>query len=448
MTDRHVYATESAALPGTFDNEYPNLDAAWTAASNDDAIYIHSGTYSGSGTNVHLTLQTKTGISINGFAGDTMPILDVKSAADTAFVTKVGVVFDGLHLRDPNFYCIRLDTGSYGVEFLNGILEIAGGVEGMLGNHNSVDNIKLSGSTVYQKNDQSAPANNTYGIRSIGTGDVGWFVEGNEFYGLKYHISAGASSSFTMTQNLHRNDEAARNNTVYAINWKVTAGTSIAKNSVFDEMGRGIDFGSGNDGFLSASNNTFFNNQYGIACWGRYLGEIKNNIFLANDTAIVGDSGGDQPAPDTNCLFDNLSDVVDYTADINSVTDDPGLIDALGGNYSIDDTSPCFDAGLTLSYITDDYVALARPQGAGYDIGAYEVFVPIVQFQSFASSSLSGSAFPGYIIRSMGEANNDRQKRRRTAEDAVDQLDQVPFAYTVPGPFGLRGRSASYKVTQ
>jgi hypothetical protein len=251
-----------------------------------------------------------------------------------------------------------------------------------------------------------------------------------------------------MEQNLHRNDQAARNNAVYAINWKVTAGSSIVKNSIFDEMGRAIDFGSGNDGFLSASNNTFFNNQYGIACWGRYLGEIKNNIFLANDTAIVGDGGGDQPAPDTNCLFDNSSDVVDYTADINSVTDDPGLIDALRGNYSIDDTSPCFDVGLTLSYITDDYVALARPQGVGYDIGAYEVYVPIVQFQTPAASSLSGSAFPDYIIRLADEANKDRQKRRRTAEDAVDQLDQIPFSLSVPGPFSLRGRSGSYEVTR
>jgi hypothetical protein len=35
--------------------------------------------------------------------------------------------------------------------------------------------------------------------------------------------------------------------------------------------------------------------------------------------------------------------------------------------------SPCIDAGIALADVTDDFLGNHRPEGAGYDIGAYEV---------------------------------------------------------------------------
>jgi len=34
--------------------------------------------------------------------------------------------------------------------------------------------------------------------------------------------------------------------------------------------------------------------------------------------------------------------------------------------------SPAIDAGVTISSITTDFFGTSRPQGTGYDIGAYE----------------------------------------------------------------------------
>jgi len=35
--------------------------------------------------------------------------------------------------------------------------------------------------------------------------------------------------------------------------------------------------------------------------------------------------------------------------------------------------SPATDAGLTLALVPNDYYGTSRPQGNGYDIGAYEL---------------------------------------------------------------------------
>ena len=41
-------------------------------------------------------------------------------------------------------------------------------------------------------------------------------------------------------------------------------------------------------------------------------------------------------------------------------------------DYHLQSTSPAINAGITLSGVTNDYDGNSRPQGAGYDIGAYE----------------------------------------------------------------------------
>ncbi|MFH0920519.1 MAG: choice-of-anchor Q domain-containing protein [Fibrobacterota bacterium] len=57
--------------------------------------------------------------------------------------------------------------------------------------------------------------------------------------------------------------------------------------------------------------------------------------------------------------------------DSNSIAGDPqfNIGHSLAGN------SPCIDAGMTLATVTDDYNNASRPQGDGYDIGAFEYSV-------------------------------------------------------------------------
>jgi hypothetical protein len=56
--------------------------------------------------------------------------------------------------------------------------------------------------------------------------------------------------------------------------------------------------------------------------------------------------------------------------DAHSISTNPLLVSA--SDFHLQAGSPCKDAGATLAGVTDDYEGNARPQGAGYDIGAYE----------------------------------------------------------------------------
>ena len=56
----------------------------------------------------------------------------------------------------------------------------------------------------------------------------------------------------------------------------------------------------------------------------------------------------------------------------NRITADPLLVDPALGDFRLQAGSPAIDAGSTNPDVTDDYVGTSRPQGAGYDLGAYE----------------------------------------------------------------------------
>ena len=48
------------------------------------------------------------------------------------------------------------------------------------------------------------------------------------------------------------------------------------------------------------------------------------------------------------------------------------LVDAVAGDYHLQAGSPCIDAGTATNAPNTDYEGTTRPQGAAYDIGAYE----------------------------------------------------------------------------
>ena len=54
--------------------------------------------------------------------------------------------------------------------------------------------------------------------------------------------------------------------------------------------------------------------------------------------------------------------------DVHSIAADP----LLNTDYTLQDNSPCINAGLTISTVTNDYNGEQRPIGSKYDIGAFE----------------------------------------------------------------------------
>jgi Right handed beta helix region len=104
---------------------------------------------------------------------------------------------------------------------------------------------------------------------------------------------------------------------------------------------------------IKVYNNTVYNNEYiGIWC-ASSSGQVKNNISYGNrDRAIHNPSG---------------------CSAANNLTSNPLFINAATGNFRLQSGSTGINAGTNLSPdVFVDRDGVSRPQGAAYDIGAYE----------------------------------------------------------------------------
>jgi hypothetical protein len=176
-------------------------------------------------------------------------------------------------------------------------------------------------------------------------------------------------------------------------------------------------------------NNTVFNCEWGIQPGAGDSGllpngatdnYIANNIIYGNRTFGVREFG--KTARNTyhnNLIFNNPGNVMNATGNIISatITADPMFVNYKAdgsGDYHILANSPAVDKGTLSASPAIDFDGTARPQGAGVDIGAYEVkkstsTSPIAKFSTnalnFASVAV-GSMSPSLpvTISSSGSA--------------------------------------------
>ncbi len=109
--------------------------------------------------------------------------------------------------------------------------------------------------------------------------------------------------------------------------------------------------------------------------------DIVNNIFVSPPAGVGINQGGSWSSA-TNVIFrNNLAGPVGTVtnATISGVTvsgsrnnNDPLLANVGSHDYTLTSTSPAIKAGVTISSVTVDFAGAPRPQGSGYDIGAYE----------------------------------------------------------------------------
>jgi len=169
-----------------------------------------------------------------------------------------------------------------------------------------------------------------------------WVIRNNIFEALGWYNSDQAHpDELRIYNNLFRADDDQDNkgSGPVIVGWSVGSPDDIKiRNNMFIDKTQGVSIESGATN-VSCSNNLFW----------RYDGGSMTNQNYSGSDDITG----------TDPLFATY-DKVPY-----NLTDD----------YKLQSSSPAKDTGYDLTgTVTDDYYGNSRPQGSGYDIGAYEFY--------------------------------------------------------------------------
>lgn len=161
-----------------------------------------------------------------------------------------------------------------------------------------------------------------------------------------------------------------------------------------------LDWGLGGIALIYGGNNTVINNAVnctrGVACINVFPDAvaagghfIQYNDFYAEDPA--GKYRWDGVA------YDSLADWEAASGQSNNIDSIPLWVDPASEDLYLQPGSDCIDAGTDVNASSEDYEGTPRPQGSGYDIGAYEYVetgVAESREQVLSRSSLSLRFYP------------------------------------------------------
>ena len=135
------------------------------------------------------------------------------------------------------------------------------------------------------------------------------------------------------------------------------------------QLGGSATHSMGDGGNYFFYNNTTYNNGhlFDISPYTESL-VAKNNIFYEPNffgrNAAIGVSSGEK-----NIWYGD----VEYPSwDINYITTNPLFTNVEAGDFTSQSNSSAINTGVTIREVAKDFLGLSRPQGSGYDIGAFE----------------------------------------------------------------------------
>lgn len=134
---------------------------------------------------------------------------------------------------------------------------------------------------------------------------------------------------------------------------------------------------------MKVYNNIFaYNGKAGIILWQALAGiDIKNNILYSNQKAGIAtyNATGSGVSLTNNIYYGNGSKntfIMEGSGIVLSepgaVQQDPLFVNPGSGDFGLQAGSPAIDTGVTLAQVPTDFTGKARPEGAAYDIGAFE----------------------------------------------------------------------------
>jgi hypothetical protein len=161
----------------------------------------------------------------------------------------------------------------------------------------------------------------------------------------------------------------------------------VYNNTVLNNTGYGIAIGFGSDGSDTAANTT-----------------VKNNIvFQQSNFPAIFDSRGINTVVENNLTF-GMNPDIDADAKTNTIMRnnfenvDPKFLDVTSRNFALQSSSPAIDKGIVIGEVPFDIANTQRPQGTGYDIGAYEFRGQVSPTQPPQSTAIPSTPIPSTPI--------------------------------------------------
>lgn len=355
----YVASNGNDSNPGTILQPLRTLDMGISKIVAGDTLYIRGGTYG-----IISSVDTpgfpsgtswSNVITIAAYPGETVGIPRIEIYQPVQYV-----VFDGL-IVNPNRGAdegIILSNGANHIRIKNCEVKYSHrqGILIAKGNGGGTSFNEVVGSNVH---DNGTTPNNDHGIYIEVSNNLveGSVIYNNAAYGVHIYGDPGEA-----------NNNIVRNNT-------------IRNNGTLQAMGFGILLSSGTGNI--AYNNLVFSNSAGILVYSTSVdGEVYNNTLYSNTsggyTGIVIQAGSTGAIVKNNIVYlpSSISDSGTATVLSNNLTTDPHFVDLSANNFYLQATSPAIDGGQTISGVTTDFAGVPRPQGTGYEIGAYEYQTP------------------------------------------------------------------------
>jgi hypothetical protein len=420
-TDYYVAPSGNNSNPGTQALPWKTVTRAANTLIAGDTVYIASGTYqervipthSGSAGNyIHFTIQPAAVVIIDG---SSIPLPSYDSGL-VQVENKSYIKISGLTIQNagpnPNNSGIYIDssdhitveknrtynTVSSGIGVWNSTNVIISFNEVELAcNNGEQECITIAGTTGFEVR------NNHVHHNGPGTnGGEGIDIKDGSSYGKIYNNHVHDLSRlgiYVDAWDKHTHDIDIFQNRVYNCqNDGITLASemgglleniSVTNNIVYNNLYNGISITPNGDvaqppmRTLSVINNTFHNNGDNSTAnpWGGGIVVenpniqsmvIRNNIFSQNlvfqiliDVPVVGLN------VDNNLIF-GFRNIDNEVKGSFVVEGDPYFVNIPSGDFHLRSTSPAIDKGSPVNAPLEDFDSSSRPQGAGFDMGAYE----------------------------------------------------------------------------